>query len=167
MVFNSDRPVRKTKQQFYIDFFLLLFLAFKLSQSIYRQMLVSWYLTVCRFKTLVMWCVVCSYIYTYVWFHMSTILTHVQRFWQVGLLWVEYQASLPLLIHITLRCWYSKISHMMMCASPGILQVADCVTSLTFLLIKLVVIEMADSCVSLFTQKKTHFIFLCLGRKWG
>lgn len=74
-----------------------------LCPCIYRQILVLWYLAVGCWKVSVARLVVFCSIYTYVSFHMSTILTHVQRFWEVTLLRVEYLASLPLLIHITVK----------------------------------------------------------------
>lgn len=125
-----------------LHWFLLARKRFFLSQSICRQVLVLWYLAVCRLKGSVMRSVVFCSIYTYVSFNTSTIFSHVQRFWRVGLLWVEYQAPLPLLIHITLmRCVAGTPSHhdVCLCRTPSGVDRSNCccgtacLTSLTSL----------------------------------
>lgn len=99
---NRGRPARETKTAI-LHWFFLSRKHFFLSQSICSQMLVLCFLAVCRWKGSVMMSVVCCSIYTYVSFHMSTILTNVQRFWELDLFSVEYQGLLHRLIRITMK----------------------------------------------------------------
>ena len=79
---NSGRHVTETKQQFYIDFFWHINIYFSPSPFADKCYFHDVWHFVVEKGSVTMSVVFCS-IYTYVSFHMSTVLTHAQRFWEV------------------------------------------------------------------------------------
>lgn len=107
-------------------------------------------------------------------FHMIVVFARLENFWEVSLLWLEYQAWLPLMIHIrvkrwggvaaltplTQRWWCASLQESFRCGQFKATLWCRLCDILDSPFIKLVVMEMAGTCDSLFTEKKLILIFV-------